>query len=277
MAIPTALAQRAGAAHSAGFGGVTQPHRTALAAFPFFHQPPRLRLAASPRARMTFTRPVAPFHSHTAHVRSEPSSDTRCRHGVTGLPIAAIRITALSVLRNSWELLPGPRLSGFTDTHNVDSGSYDPDRTRQEPASLKRRRLSSGYVIPRIRVLPQSLRPFRQSQSYPHFQRRSSRRNPELRPHLRHSNRPRSGSIGRQQSVPLADLNLPATEQAAQQAGLTFRRQHKVSNRRSGLKLRESANPPQRWFICRVDSFENCIHDAARAYSSRSPHPFTQS
>lgn len=232
MAIPTALAQRAGAAHSAGFGG---GHATASHSFGGISGSFTRPSAFAPRSfatapRMTFTAPSRSVSlAYRAPYGANPSSrHPDGRHGRYRSPYRGYtNYGGYPYYANSWELLPWdlgyPGFTGYGT--NVDSGSYESGSDpAQEPALAQ---TDDGYR-----------RGYGDS-AYQGSSAISAPIPPEPELTLIFSDGHREGirnyvltsdtvivldqaASGRQQSVPLADLNLPATEQAAQQAGLDF-------------------------------------------------------
>lgn len=248
IALPSAFAQR-GAGHSGGFSGghfggsfgrsfsgghslhgSFSPGR--IAGFPTHS------FGAAPR--MTFTAPSRAFAPESAwrggHDRDRGRRDRGGRYrspyrsygyGYGGYPY---------VYANSWELLPGDL--GYSDFTGGDDDDTSGDTAQQQPAPESVPPPDNGYRPEYEQQSPYEAYP--QPEAYPPPPESSaaalapepqltlifkdghqeSIRNYALTPDavivMDHP------STGRQQRIPLADVNLPATEQAAQQAGLDF-------------------------------------------------------
>jgi hypothetical protein len=229
VTLPSAFAQRA-VAHGGGFssGHVSAPASHSFGGFSSSRSSSASRSLA-PRSfanapRMTSTAPSrafapgyrVPYGATPASRRSDGRSAFHYRspyRGYGGYPYYA----------NSWEVLPWDL--GYPDSpgYNGDSGS---DAAQQPAASIAPP--DDGY---------------RQDYGEPVYQNSTAFSSPSIaeEPQLTlifndgHQEAIRNyvltsdtvivldqAASGRQQRVPLAELNLPATEQAAQQAGLDF-------------------------------------------------------
>jgi hypothetical protein len=231
VTIPTVFAQRAGTMHSAGFGGHAASHSFGGFSGSFARPSGLTARGFATAPRMAFTTPSrSVFPASRASYGTNPAS--RRPDGANGRYRPHYRGYAnyggYPYYANSWELLPWdlgyPDFTGYGSGYNSGSNESGSDPA-QDPALAQ---TDDGY---------------RQGYGEPVYQSSAAisstpiASEPELT--LIFNDGHREGirnyvltsetvivldqaASGRQQRVPLAELNLPATERAAQQAGLDF-------------------------------------------------------